>query len=160
MPRRKKQLGKGARVSVLFRYLHPAEYLQNKVQNARGDMRIDDFVVDRLEQRVISHKQQLAVVLHHANFKDDNEQFVDIFVCQRWCRITAEGDPDLFFNNNNEEADVDAAAPAADAGAPLAEEEQDGAIVDIVNQVEARGYVLADDVARLANMAFVSLKPF
>ena len=85
-------------------------------------------------------------MLHHANFKDDNEQFVNIFVCQRWCHITAEGDPDLFFNNNNEEADVDAAAPAADTGAPLAEEEQDGAVIDIVNQVEARGYVLADDV--------------
>jgi len=98
MPRVRLQLGDGARVSVLLKYLHPAQYIQSKYINFQNNLRLENCLVIRQEAKTVSRRQQNCVVLHHEHFKD-GETFVEVHAVQRWVQVQSEGPRDRFFNN-------------------------------------------------------------
>jgi len=107
MPRSKKTLGKGAKVSVLYQYLHPAKYLSENVINPSNDLRINGLIVDWLEEIKVSHKKQLCIVFHHDSYKNNDGSYVKRHCVKRWASsIEEEGPLDYFFTEREDNAEV------------------------------------------------------
>ena len=90
---RTKRLGVGAKISCLSKLLHPSALIRQKYVNPERGHRLENLIVVRLEQKLISRKQQLAVVMTHHGFPD-----VELHAVKRYCKVTQEGREDLFFD--------------------------------------------------------------
>ena len=70
MPPQEKCHGKGAVVSSLIRFIHPSEYIRNKVPNAVNGQRLDSCITVRQEVKKINRREQLSLVMMHDDFID------------------------------------------------------------------------------------------
>ena len=65
----KKRLGKDAKVSVLFGYLHPPRLISSTLPNIEINHRLEDCIVVRMVVKKVNWCDQLVVVLKHDSFK-------------------------------------------------------------------------------------------
>ena len=75
MPARKKQLGKDAIVSILTIYLHPSQHIRRVFPNPAKGHRLNNLTVLRQEHQRISRREQLAVVVTHPDFVNEDGTF-------------------------------------------------------------------------------------
>ena len=102
MPRQRKlKLGKDAVVSCLSKYIHPSEHIRRRWPNPINGHRMEGLRVLRQEIKRVSRKDQLAVVFTHPEFKDDNNELLELHTIQRWLTVTEEGESDYFFDTNS-----------------------------------------------------------
>jgi len=109
MPQVRLQLGEGARVSVLLKYLHPAQYIQSQYINFQINLHLENCLVIHQETKTVSCRQQNCIVLHHEHFKD-GKTFVEVHAVQCWVQVQPKGPRDCFFNNP-QVLDLNEAAP-------------------------------------------------
>ena len=95
----KKTHGKGATVSCLIKFIHPSQLIRNKYPNPASGQRLEGCITVHQEVKQIDRKDQLAIVIHHDNFKEpDGETLQKLYAVKKHCTIQAKGDPDFFFD--------------------------------------------------------------
>lgn len=97
MTKRKLALGKGARVSVLLKFLHPSADVRTNFPHRHPQDRLENAEVLRIEKKRITRKDQQAVVMRHQSFGDK-----EVYAVVRFCRVTSEG-LDTFFPQAEED---------------------------------------------------------
>jgi hypothetical protein len=103
----KKQLGVGAVVSSLARFVHPSEYIREAFPNMEHKHRLHGCLVVRMEVKKVTGKDQLCLVVTHVDFKKADGSLIELHAVKGHWRIHKEGERDLFFDS--------AAVPASDA---------------------------------------------
>ena len=91
-----KQHAKGAIVSALSRFIHPSEHIKNKFPNPVHSHQLLGCFTLRQEVKKVNHKDQLCLVVHHDDFKNDVDFIEWHEVVKHW-KVEVEGDPDLCF---------------------------------------------------------------
>ena len=91
-----KQHGKGAIVSALSRLIHPSEHIRNKFPNPVHGHQLAGCVTLRQEVKKVNHKDQLCLIVHHDDFKNDDD-FIELHAVVKHWKVEVEGDPDLCF---------------------------------------------------------------
>ena len=95
----KKTHGKGATISCLINFIHASQLIRNKYLNPASGQRLEDCITVRQEVKRINRKDQLAIVIHHSNFKEaDRETLQELYAVRKLFTIQAEGDPDFLFD--------------------------------------------------------------
>ena len=89
-------LGKDAVVSCLSKFLHPSQLIRDAYPNRQKGHRIEGLIVRRQEVKKINRREQLAIILVHDEFKN-NDDYVELHTVPRYCKVTTEGPSDLFF---------------------------------------------------------------
>ena len=84
MPARKKQLGKDAIVSILTIYLHPSQHIRRVFPNLEKGHRLNGLTVLRQEHQRISRQEQLAVVLTHPDFVNEDGTLIELHGVKRY----------------------------------------------------------------------------
>ena len=99
--KKKNNIGKDAVVSIFTKYLHPSKLVKQKFPNAKTNHRLSGLKVVRLEQKIVSRRPQLAVVVVHDDFKSDGES-IELHAVPRWFRVDEEGPKEYFFESTGE----------------------------------------------------------
>jgi hypothetical protein len=86
-PKKKKQQGVGAHCSVLLKYLHLKQKINEVIPlNARRNKQeLDECVVVSRETRNIKRKPKICIVLKHESFSDNH-----IYCAERYASSIAE----------------------------------------------------------------------
>ena len=95
----KKTHGKGTTISFLSKFIHPSQLIRNKYLNPSSGQSLEGCITVRQEVKQINRKDQLAIIIHHDNFKEaDGETLQELYAVKKHFTIQAEGDPDFFFD--------------------------------------------------------------
>ena len=111
--KKKKQQGVGAQCSILLKYLHPAQKIDQVILiNGREHKQQlhDCFVVSR-ETRNIKRKPKVCIVLKHESFGENL-----IYCAERYAKVKVEGEEDGLFDKDKTDLPIftNAATFAAD----------------------------------------------
>ena len=90
--------GVGAIVSALLRFIHPSEHICNKCPNVVQDQRLENCVTICQEVKKVSWKEQLVLVVHHEDFKNPDNSYIELHGIKRYWKVSQEGHPDYFFD--------------------------------------------------------------
>jgi Transposase IS4 len=145
MPPRSKTMGKGATVSILSKYLHPSEHIRNKWSNPLHGHRLENLTVVRREDKTISRTTQQAVVVTHPEFKDGNNNLIELHANKRWFRVDREGPVDLFFDKDEAAVEKEQAQTEEELQQPMPAVATRGARLDATDLSELQGVVDIDD---------------
>ena len=91
-----KQHGKGGIVLALSRFTHPSEHIRNKFPNPVHGHQLAGCVTLRQEVKKVNHKDQLCLIVHHDDFRNDDDFIYLHAVVKQWT-VQVEGDHDLCF---------------------------------------------------------------
>jgi hypothetical protein len=107
-PKKKKQIGVGAHCSVLLKYLHPKQKIDEVIPlNARRNKQeLDECVVVSRETRNIKRKPKICIVLKHHSFGDNH-----IYCAERYAKVRIEGEEDGFFDKKQTDLPIFTNAP-------------------------------------------------
>ena len=157
---RKKTLGAGAQVSIFTRFLHPSAIIRNKYPNLETHHQLEGCHVVRREEKKICGRTQVALVVTHAEFRDENGLLVHLHGAESKFHLQQEGLPEFFFPSL--EVQGQAPPPAAtivQAPASTADENERKAdntfnhggssTPDLVRRIDQRRTVLPEDVEGL-----------
>ena len=139
MPRKRKRLGKDAKVEVLTKYLHPSRLIQSTLPNLQSNHRLPNCAVVRRETRKVNRREQVVVILHHNDFKTNDGEFEEIYAVPRWCKIVEEGPSENFFIDESE-VDVSNVNNELNEGTEAP---------PIVNSINVRGSVVDSDIVQM-----------
>ena len=90
--------GVGAVVSALIRFIHPSKHIRQKFPNPVTGQQLSDCETVRQELKKVSQRDQLVIVVHHADFKTDSGDFIDLYAVKRYWKVQKAGDVDLRFD--------------------------------------------------------------
>ena len=90
--------GVGAIVLALLRFIHPSEHIRNKFPNVVQGQRLENCVTIRQEVKKVSRKEQLVLVVHHEDFKNPDDSYIELHGVKRYWKVSQEGHPDYFFD--------------------------------------------------------------
>ena len=88
----KLRLGAGAEAKLLIKKLKPSLLVASRFNNVADNHIVEEFLVLRLEERIISRKLQLAAILRHDIFGDE-----EVYCLPRFVHVTKEGPEDQLF---------------------------------------------------------------
>ena len=80
----KLRLGAGAKVSILFKYLHPKRLVQEHYPNAPANQRLEEFEVLRVGKKVINKIEREVVMVSHNVFNHNV-----LYCCVKYAKVTA-----------------------------------------------------------------------
>lgn len=98
---RKKRHGVGAVCSVLLKYLHPAQYINEKFKNSTKSDRLENCIAFRQEVRTVKKKNQLVILLRH-----DDHAGQELYAVKRWVKVETEGAEEHIFVEEDEEEPI------------------------------------------------------
>ena len=132
---KKKRHGAGAVCSVLLKYLHPANYIDEKFKNSTKSDRLQNCIAYRQEVKTVKRKNQLVISLRHDDHADQ-----ELYAVKRWVKVETEGaEEHIFVEEDKEEpASVDVNTNG----------EETEAIDDVVFRARSR----AEDIAMVRAM--------
>ena len=90
--------GVGAIVSALLRFRHPSEHIRNKFLNVVQGQQLENCETIHQEVKKVSWKEQLVLVVHHEDFKNPDDSYIELHGVKRYCKVSQEGHPDYFFD--------------------------------------------------------------
>jgi hypothetical protein len=94
MPKLKRlRHGVGAKISVLKKFLHPRPLVAEKYPNAGKTDMLHDLVAVGQEEKTVSKKPQLCIIMRHNDF-DDGQR---LHTVARYCKVVQEGAPEHIF---------------------------------------------------------------
>lgn len=100
MPRKKKQIGKGAIVSCCLKYLHPSQVISKHFVNYRDNAKLVGSVVLRKEVKQIRRKDVEVIVVQSDEVMNDDTH-IEIYAHPKHFLVVTEGNPDYFYNKND-----------------------------------------------------------
>lgn len=106
MPRKSKQFGKGAIGKCLGRRIHPHEHVRRVFPDLDDRKDLTGLFVLRLENRIFGKVETECVIFYSEDVKDDNDDYVELYVAKRYFRISSEGSEDDFFMADQENRKV------------------------------------------------------
>ena len=120
-----------------------------QVPNPVNGQRLDGCIAVHQELKIINRKDQLSLIVRHANFVNNDDEPVLLHGLKKHFKIDKEGDPDLFFDAVATSEDTEVAT-ATIAPLPQAIDEEvlvsgcnDGEANDLLNALS--GVVEIDD---------------
>ncbi|MGK3738328.1 MAG: hypothetical protein ACI8RD_013918 [Bacillariaceae sp.] len=133
-------LGIGAIVSFQVKFIHPHKNRDVKFPYPVAGQRITGCRVVRRALKKIKHKPTICAVVHHDDFKDEeNGEYYEIWCNESHIRVDKEGDSTMFFeghhterergivtNNGNGHDNGDKQDADEDVEQQLTDEEEDG----------------------------------
>ena len=90
--------GVGATVSALIKFIHPSEHIHNKFPNPCAGQRLLDCKTICQEVKSVSRKEQLTLVVHHEDFKIDDDIYIELYALKRYWDVHKEGNLDYVFD--------------------------------------------------------------
>ena len=90
--------GVGATVSALIKFIHPSEHICNKFPNPCSGQRLLDCITIRQEVKTVSRKEQLTLIVHHEDFQNDDDSYIELYAVKSYWKVHKEGDSDYFFD--------------------------------------------------------------
>ena len=90
--------GVGAIVSALLRFIHPSKHIRNKFPNVVQGQQLENCVTICQEVKKVSQKEQLELVVHHEDFKNPDDSYIELHGVKRYWKVSQEGHPDYFFD--------------------------------------------------------------
>ena len=90
--------GVGAIVLALLRSIHPSEDICNKFPNVVQGQRLENCVTIWQEVKKVSWKEQLVLVVHHEDFKNPDDSYIELHGIKQYWKVSQEGHPDYFFD--------------------------------------------------------------
>ena len=91
-----------------------------------------------MEEKKVSRRNQLVIVLKHKNFKTNDGEPGEIYSVTRWCKVEEEGPSNLFFDTDNVNGR---------AGSFVSESGEVLEVPAIVEQINTRGFNEGDIVS-------------
>ena len=98
MPRKRKQMGTGATIKVIKRFIHPSEFIRERFKNPKKGEKLEDCLVIGRGEKVVRRKQQMCIIFRHGSFEN-----VELYAVERYCSITKEGPESEFFTDEIDE---------------------------------------------------------
>ena len=90
--------GVGAIVSALLRFIQTSEHIRNKFPNVVQGQQLENCVIIHQEFKEVSQKEQLVLVVCHADFKNPGDSYIELHGMKRYWKVSQEGHPDYFFD--------------------------------------------------------------
>ena len=90
--------GVSAIVSALLRFIHPSKHIHNKFLNVVQGQWLENCVAIRHKVKKVSRKEQLVLVVHHEDFKNLDDSYIELHGMKRYWKVSQEGHPDYFFD--------------------------------------------------------------
>ena len=139
----KKRLGKGAKVSILIKYLHPSRLVSSTFPNVPSTHQIDNCtVVGRDTTTVNCKKDRPVIIIQHELFKSTDGEDEEIYALPRWFKITEEGPSEHLFGASSS---TEVTNPMNN-GIVSTEQVEAPSIVNMINE---RGRIIHNDLANL-----------
>jgi len=91
------RIGKDAEILVLSKYVHPSEHIGSRWPNPESNHRLKGVVL-RQDLKQIWRSDQLSIVFHCDEIKDLEGNPIEVYAVKRWCNVSKEGPPHLFYN--------------------------------------------------------------
>ena len=97
-------LGIGAIVSFQIKFIHPHKISDVKFPNPVAGQRLTGCRVVRRALKKIKHKPTICAVVHHDDFKDEeNGDYYEIWCNESHVRVDKEGESNMFFEGYHTE---------------------------------------------------------
>ena len=142
--RPKKRLGKGAKVSILIKYLHPSRLVSSTFPNVPSNHRIDNCTVIGRDAKTVNRKKDRPVIIiQHKSFKSTDGEDEEVYALPRWFKITEEGPSEHLFGASSS---TEVANPINNG---TVNTEQEVEAPPIVNMINERGRIIQSDLADL-----------
>ena len=90
--------GVGAIVLALLRFIHPSEHIHNKFPNVVQGQWLENCVTICQEVKKVSRKEQLVLVVHHEDFKNPDDRYIELHGVKRDWKVSQQGHPDYVFD--------------------------------------------------------------
>ena len=90
--------GVGAIVLALLRFIHPSEHIRNKFPNVVQGQQLENCATICQEVKKVSRKEQLVLVVHHENFKNPDDSYIQLHGIKQYWKVSQECHPDYFFD--------------------------------------------------------------
>ena len=90
-------MGEGAIISCLSKFLHPSQHIRDKYVNQEKGHRLDGLIALREDKKTIRRRIVDVIVMVHPDFQE-NDDFIELYACPRYCKITQERPKDKYFN--------------------------------------------------------------
>jgi len=159
MAKKKKNLGAGAKVSILTRFLHNRATVCNFFPNEEANSRLKGLTVVRQKMHVVRRKAQLCLDVTHPTAKEGGEgqELIILYGCKKLFTVEEEGPPDQFFDalpapptpDDGEEVQGDLAVEVQEAiddlQAAIAQIDGGDANIDIVPLLREANVMIDDD---------------
>ena len=87
-------MGVGATIKVIKRFVHPSALLREKYKNPKRGEKLEDCLVIRKEEKLVSRRQQMCIIFRHDDFPN-----VELHAVERYCQIVKEGADTGWFSN-------------------------------------------------------------
>jgi len=91
------RLGGGALVSFPVKYVHPHSHRDTAYPVRKSGQRLTGAGVLKQGYKSINGEQVMCVCVHHADFKDENGDNLEIWVKKSHVKIEKEGNPEMFY---------------------------------------------------------------
>ena len=79
--------GVGATISALIKFIHPSEHICNKFPNPCPGQHLLDCKTIRQEVKTVTRKEQLMLIVHHEDFKIDNDTYIELYAVKEDFKI-------------------------------------------------------------------------
>ena len=89
--------GVGATVSALIKFIHPSEHIHNKFPNPCPGQHLLDCQTIWQEVKTVTRKEQLTLIVHHLDFKNEDDTYIELYAVKMYWKVHKEGDSDYFF---------------------------------------------------------------
>ena len=145
---KKKQLGVGAKCSVLIKYLHPSPTLAERFQNTGPADRLHVLLVTGRGEKAINRAKKAVILFRHDDFPN-----VELYCCPKFAKVAVEGPASQFFHNAPPKNDLQQEAGSM---SPSAEVEKEAipsevfhwsGIKEDIALMESMGFQVDDDNA-------------
>ena len=90
--------GVGAVILALIHFIHPSKHIRQKFPSPVTGQRLSDCETVWQELKKVSRKDQLVIVVNHADFKTDAGDFIHLYAVKRYWKVQKAGDVDLRFD--------------------------------------------------------------
>ena len=96
-------------VSALILFIHPSNTFGASLKSPVDGQHLLNCVTVQQEVKKVLREEQPCLVMHHKDFKNDDNTFIELYSVKRFWWVQQSSDPDLFFNQQaggcNQEAD-------------------------------------------------------
>ena len=82
--------GVGAIVLALLRFIHPSKHICNKFPNVVQGQRLENCVTICQEDKKVSWKEQLVLVVHHEDFKNPDDSYIELHGIKQYWKVSQE----------------------------------------------------------------------
>ena len=138
---KKLRLGIGAKCTVNFKYLQPANIMSETYPEKTAHVLVENLLVIKQDTRQGNKSQQSVVIFFHDDFNT-----AVVYCVKQWSKITNEGSEENLFERNQIVSDIEGAGADAEYSVPIdSTTVRSGNHSDDIVMVKKQGLMVDDD---------------